>query len=447
MSTVNSQSNLIHSSCLPAFLLLLIAQLAPTGARASDLPPWRDADDLPLPDGVRSAVVLRPEEAIVQEPSITAARRGTALVGARLPVFGAKRGPGCAARWIGVGPDAWVCQDAVTLEGSAPIDPFATGPAAQNGLPFRYYFVGRDGSNGYSRLADAEDVAPDQELEPGFAVAVVDEGMKGVDRYARTHHGAWVPMRDLVAVPAFSFHGEEVKGGKLDFGWVVEDKAPVLASASAGARPAKGAKPRLRFEKVDILEEKIAGGPKAAPSNTSADKKGGFYRVGDGEWLRARDVRRPAASPLPSSIRPGERWIDVDLASQTLVAFEGDRPVFATIVSTGKGKEGTDTATPRGESRIWVKLLSSNMDNLEDEEAQKYYAIEDVPYVQYFAKGVGLHGAFWHRGFGKVRSHGCVNLAPLDAQRLFAFTSPHLPAGWTAALPSAIEEGTLVRVR
>ena len=68
----------------------------------------------------------------------------------------------------------------------------------------------------------------------------------------------------------------------------------------------------------------------------------------------------------------------------------------------------------------------------------KYYAIEDVPYVQYFAKGVGLHGAFWHRGFGHVRSHGCVNLAPLDAQRLFAFTSPHLPAGWTAVLPTAI---------
>ena len=143
----------------------------------------------------------------------------------------------------------------------------------------------------------------------------------------------------------------------------------------------------------------------------------------------------------------GERWIDVDLTTQTLVAYEGDRPVFATLVSTGKGKEGTDAATPKGEFRIWVKLMSSNMDNLEDEEAMKYYAIEDVPYVQYFSSGVGLHGAFWHRGFGNVRSHGCVNLAPLDAQRLFAFTSPHLPAGWTAVLPTATEEGTLVRVR
>jgi len=404
--------------------------------RGSDLPPWRDVDDLPMPEGAKSAVVLRAEEAIVAEPSVSGARRGTALVGVKLPVFGAKRGPGCAARWINVGPEAWICQDALTLDASAPVESLsAPGSETPTGLPFRYYFVGRDGSTGYFRLGDAEYVAPDQELEPGFAVAVVDEGVKGGSRYARTHHGTWIPMRDLSPVAPITFHGEEVTGGKLDFGWVVEDKAQVLSSPALGARAPKGAKARVRFEKVDVLEEKL-------------DKKGGgFLRVGEGEWLRARDVRRPLPSAPPSSLRPNERWIDVDLATQTLVAFEGDRPVFATLVSTGKGKEGTDTATPKGESRIWVKLTSSNMDNLEDEEAEKYYAIEDVPYVQYFSKGVGLHGAFWHRGFGRVRSHGCVNLAPIDAQRLFAFTSPHLPAGWTAVLPTSVEEGTLVRVR
>jgi lipoprotein-anchoring transpeptidase ErfK/SrfK len=334
-----------------------------------------------------------------------------------------------------VGPEAWICQDALTLAAAAPI---AAGTAssldAPGGLPFRYYFVGKDGSTGYFRLSDAEDVAPDKEFEPGFAIAVVDEGVKNGARYLRTHHGLWVPLRDVVSVVPFSFHGEEVKNGKLDFGWVVEEKASVLSAPSSGARSAQGVKAGARFDKIEVLQEK-------------SDKNGAFLRVGEGQWLRARDVRRPMASAPPPSIKPNERWIDIELATQTLVAFEGTVPVFATMVSTGKGKEGTDTATPRGESRVWVKLMSSNMDNLEDEEAQRYYAIEDVPYVQYFAKGVGLHGAFWHRGFGKVRSHGCVNLAPLDAQRLFAFTSPHLPAGWTAALPTSVEEGTLVRVR
>jgi lipoprotein-anchoring transpeptidase ErfK/SrfK len=137
----------------------------------------------------------------------------------------------------------------------------------------------------------------------------------------------------------------------------------------------------------------------------------------------------------------------VELATQTVVAYEGRRPVFATLVSTGKGRKGSPNATPPGTSRIWIKLLSSDMDNLEDESASRYYRMEDVPYVQYFSKGVGLHGAFWHRSFGRVRSHGCVNLAPLDAQRLFWWTSPRLPAGWTAAVPTAHEPGTVVRVR
>jgi hypothetical protein len=46
-----------------------------------------------------------------------------------------------------------------------------------------------------------------------------------------------------------------------------------------------------------------------------------------------------------------------------------------------------------------------------------------------------------------VHSHGCVNLAPADAEWLFGFTSPHLPTGWSAALPVSVERGTSVRVR
>src|SRR5882757_5147691 len=55
----------------------------------SDLPPWRDLEDLPLPDGLLSSVVERAEQSIMTEPTTIAARRGTALLGARLPVFGA----------------------------------------------------------------------------------------------------------------------------------------------------------------------------------------------------------------------------------------------------------------------------------------------------------------------------------------------------------------------
>ncbi|MFO0671054.1 MAG: L,D-transpeptidase [Polyangiaceae bacterium] len=149
---------------------------------------------------------------------------------------------------------------------------------------------------------------------------------------------------------------------------------------------------------------------------------GAWVRISpDGEpeaWLLAREIARPTMAPRPTDVDPDERWIDVELASQTLVAYEGDRAVFATLVSTGRGPQGSETATPRGSNRIWVKLHSSTMDNLErrddadsaDPDADtRLYSLDDVPYVQFFNKAVALHGVFWHRNFGRVQSHGYVN--------------------------------------
>jgi len=156
-------------------------------------------------------------------------------------------------------------------------------------------------------------------------------------------------------------------------------------------------------------------------------------------------VMRPQKPP--SELRPGERWIDVDTEQQVLTAYRGSTPVFTTLVSTGKGHGKHPQATPRGRFRIWAKLETSDMDNLEHEDANRYYAIEDVPWVMYFKKGYGLHGTFWHRSFGRRRSHGCVNLTPLDAQWLYHWASPKVPRGWTAAMPTAYDLGTLVQVR
>jgi len=104
-------------------------------------------------------------------------------------------------------------------------------------------------------------------------------------------------------------------------------------------------------------------------------------------------------------------------------------------------------ATPLGTHRVWVKLLASDMGNVQKEDRDAHYSLEDVPYVQFFDEAVGLHGTYWHGDFGHPRSHGCVNLSPLDARWMFDFTSPRLPAGWAAAYPTSIEPGTLVRVR
>lgn len=478
MSGLGSRGKVRHRSGAAALSLAAMAlgSMVVTPLFASDaLPPWTDRGDVPLPSWARSVTPNRPESAIYAEPGKLELRRGSAQPGARLPLFATRRASGCMGRWLNVGPHAWMCSDVADFSEDAPsspmlgtrpwvtsgnggassedharpsrpgarmmlppIDPVST---TDDGLPYRYFFAGRDGAYGFANLASALDDAPDQDLEPGFAVAILEEKTAHGERWGRTKTGRWVAMRELVPVRPNLFHGELLDQGQgsveptLDIAWVVADKAQTFASEKAD----KSSGTRVRFEKLRIFEEKRSKGGVMVRVSSETEPAA---------WMRARDLARPRLSaPPPEVVADGERWIDVDLASQTVVAYSGKQPVFATLVSTGKGPPGSEFATRTGTFRIWVKVFTTKMDNLDKDDVDRHYAIEDVPWVQFFDKAIGFHAAFWHRDFGRVRSHGCVNLAPLDARWLFAFTSPHLPAGWTAALPTKSEQGAVVRVR
>ena len=111
-----------------------------------------------------------------------------------------------------------------------------------------------------------------------------------------------------------------------------------------------------------------------------------------------------------------EKWIDVNLATQQLMAYEGRRPVFRAIVSTGTWNHPTIAGT----FSIYVKYEQADMQGGYGDEA---YDLADVPYVMYFYEGYGLHGAYWHNNFGTPMSHGCVNVAPTDAGWLYDWAS------------------------
>ena len=74
------------------------------------------------------------------------------------------------------------------------------------------------------------------------------------------------------------------------------------------------------------------------------------------------------------------------------------------------------------------------------------YSIEDVPWIMYFKGSYALHGAFWHTNFGHERSHGCVNLTPLDAKHVFGWAGPKLPDGWHGVRATTENPGTRVIV-
>ncbi len=377
--------------------------------------------------GASAVSVLAAEAPIFREPSSESARRGTAQSGAVLPVFATSTGPGCRGRWLAIAPEAFLCDDAVTESQAHAESLDASALLTPDGLPYRYYFVSRDGSFGYEALETAEQSVPASQLQAGFGVAVRRSAhQSGGEAYGLTSHGFWVPMRDLAPAAPLAFRGS---GWSESLAWVVRDAAPEFSAP--GRRRAGSIVERLTT--VSILEERRSGGVL-------------YVRVADASWLRGDDVRRPARAAPPAEALPLERWLDVDLSRQTLVAYVGETPQFATLVSTGRGPQGSETSTPAGVHRVWVKLRDSDMDNTDDASAHENYAIAAVPWVMYFEKGYGLHGAFWHRRFGETRSHGCVNLSPSDAERLFYWTSPRVYPGWSASLPSPHDPGTLVRV-
>ena len=108
----------------------------------------------------------------------------------------------------------------------------------------------------------------------------------------------------------------------------------------------------------------------------------------------------------------GARWIDVNLSTQSVYAYEGDTVVNSFIVSTGTRY----TPTVTGKFKIWIKFKSTTM------SGPGYY-LPNVPYAMYFYKGYGLHGTYWHNNFGTPMSHGCVNLRTSDAEWLYYWAS------------------------
>ncbi len=121
-----------------------------------------------------------------------------------------------------------------------------------------------------------------------------------------------------------------------------------------------------------------------------------------------------------------EKWIDVDLSEQRVVAYEGTTPVNAFIISSGL--PGTPTVT--GTFRIWAKVPVQDMSG-GNRAAGNFYYLEDVPWVQYFYEDYAFHGTTWHANFGSPASRGCINMSPAEAEWLFRWAGPEAAgAGW-----------------
>jgi hypothetical protein len=286
--------------------------------------------------------------------------------------------------------------------------------------------------------ADADEVLA-KRMVTGFYVAV-DRTFNWSGRaWYKTTKGLVAPSDRFWQTAGPKFKGVELDGTnlKLPMAWVYGGrKSAGTYTIDPDTKQLKNAKTYQKFEPIPLTDEQIEiGGTK-------------YQQLADGSWIKQSQVRITKPSAPPPGIGADERWIDVNLKSQTLVAFIGEKPVFATLISSGKENKDKekDHRTPIGEWRIREKHITTTMDGDGSAAGDLPYSIEDVPYVMYYHRSFALHGAFWHSNYGVQMSHGCVNLSPLDAKFLFYFVTPVIPAGFHGSWSTDQSPGTRVVV-
>jgi lipoprotein-anchoring transpeptidase ErfK/SrfK len=133
-----------------------------------------------------------------------------------------------------------------------------------------------------------------------------------------------------------------------------------------------------------------------------------------------------------------EKWIEVDLTKQKLIAHEGEKVFLESAISSGLWNR-----TPVGEFRIWYKVRATKMEG-GSKLNSTYYYLPNVPYAMFFYDDFGIHGTYWHQNFGQPMSHGCVNAPTLVAEKLFYWADPQILERQTTVRSTDTTLGTRV---
>jgi hypothetical protein len=420
-----------------------------TSPRASDAVTLAPDAASPAPPGPRlyvrtHSLPIHPDGAL-KGASIGALAAGESVALRDEPPHAAA---GCAVARA-IEPRGWVCID----NGSATLDPTDTvwvalqqhAPNFSSALPYSY-----GESRGTRRQRSLPDVVapawppslfePRIEIPPRSTVAWTDEVQSGGAPWVRAADMSFVQKDQIVPFARVDFHGialgDDVSLPVAFFKRVAHTQ--YKKDANGRFAVTGDTWPRLSWVALSGKNEKRSGRT--------------FWETKDGQlWLDARD----AAVVAPGDPGPDGRrstWIEVAALAGWLVAYEHERPVYATLISAGKlgaAKPDPDRSphqppatTPIGSYRVREKLLTTTLQSELDDGVE--FVHNEVPWSQRFQGLYLLHTAYWHDQWGEGHSGGCVNLAPSDAKWLFEWTEPRLPDGWHSVRVKDNEPSTAI---
>ncbi len=398
-------------------------------------------------------------------------------------------GARCSGGFYAVEPRGFVCNDhTVSLAPPPRFAALAAAAAASAGpLPYRYAFS--DGAPMYGRLPTPEEQERvERGLGPADSRTRARKGRSSYEDLASGDAPSPIEQAPAFLVPAegrlshetipagsmLSFTRAFAAAGRTfllssDQTLVPADRVRLFRRSSfQGLRLGAGVDlplawirhgERPRYRRLPLGAFEVAGGAWPARSHvlltgTVVEHEGHKYREtrerdpsGAPFYLAFADGAVVEQAPrVPIGVKPDQKWIVVRLGEATLVAYEGLRPVFSTLVSPGRGGipvAGRDpveaSTTPLGVFYVTFKDRAAVMTHDKPGEPRTHW-IADVPFTQYFDPPFALHAAYWHDRFGEDTSAGCINLSPADAEALFQWSDPPVPLDWQGATGAGAPE-------
>lgn len=269
-------------------------------------------------------------------------------------------------------------------------------------IPYNYLSVARKDVEVYSSLRDAlRGSNPKRSLGTGYIfVTYIDRFDQDGQVVYQISPGEYIRGDNVSRISTPRFKGLTFSETPQNaFGWVLNSG---YSSIAPGWDQPQTENFYNRFEIVQIYD-----------SVTVGDYQ--WYMVKPGEWIEQRQISMVQPDTIPPQGVEGNTWISVNLFEQTLAAYQDGELVFATMISSGLRGWWTRPGT----FQIYRKLTSDDMQGAFEADRSDFYYLEDVPWVLYYDEARAIHGTYWHNNYGWQQSHGCVNLAPADAQWIF----------------------------
>lgn len=363
------------------------------GVQLDQAAPPPPAPEPPTPPAERQGVVTASSLNVRARPGVASGNLPVGMLRAGEKVTIYEEQVVSSVTWYRIGTDRWVSGAYIRLISDTQPAP---QPSGRRGL------VTATTLNVRARPGVSATNPPMATLRAGAEVTIYEERAVADEAWYRIGTDRWVLGKwvQVVETLAQALAQSPLADQKLSLplGWVVPEKLEVRAHPGAGSGNPVIA--HLAHNQVlPILEDTAMGGAH-------------WYRVGEQQWVEARQVGVAYKRARPASIDRNALWVAVNLSQQTVVAYEGDQPVFAGLAATGL----PGTPTVQGIFPTRRRLETGKM------SGPGYY-IEDVTWTCYFYGGYALHTAYWHDKFGRPRSHGCVNLSPYDAWWIYQWSA------------------------